>query len=283
MSKVLGLFFFFVVSKCECARILAVFPTPSISHQIVFRPLTLELARRGHDVTVITTDPVFLKGKSPGNLTEIDVHDLSYDLWKRFLAAEKGKEDDAQKQIKFIFTLLNVVFEEQLKSTEVQRLIHDKNKSFDLLFVESCARPAIGFSYLYKAPVIEISSFGGLYETFGKTGAATNPLLYPIVTRQRLNNLTFWEKISELYSQFDAEYVFASLEESENKMLQQIFGECIPSISELKKNVEMLFLNVHPVWDYNRPVPPNTIYLGGLHQNTAKELPKVNLKLLVNK
>lgn len=283
MSKVLTLFFIFVVSKCECARILAVFPTPSISHQIVFRPLILELARRGHDVTVITTDPVFPKGKSPGNLTEIDVHDLSYDLWKNFLATEKGKEDDAQKQIKFIFTLLNGVFEEQLKSAEVQSLIHDKNKSFDLLFVESCVRPAIGFSYLYKAPVIEFSSFGGLYETFGKTGAATNPLLYPIITRQRLNNLTFWEKISELYNQFDAEYVFASLEESENKMLQQIFGERIPSISELKKNIEMLFLNVHPVWDYNRPVPPNTIYLGGLHQNAAKELPKVNLKLLVSK
>ncbi|CAH2098376.1 unnamed protein product [Euphydryas editha] len=274
MSKVLAIFFIFIMTQCECAKILAVFPTPSISHQIVFRPLTQELARRGHDVTVITTDPAFPKGKTPENLTEIDVHDLSYGMWKRYLATEKGNEDDVQTKIKFFFELMNGVFEEQLKSVDVQKLINDKNKTFDLLFVESCIRPAIVFSYLYQAPVIEISSLGGIYGTFDKTGAATNPLLYPLGTRQRLNNLTLWEKISELYIQFDLEYAYANLEKSENKMLRQIFGQSIPSISELKKNLEMLFLNVHPIWDHNRPVPPNTIYLGGLHQNAVKELPK---------
>ncbi|KAI5633114.1 UDP-glucoronosyl and UDP-glucosyl transferase domain-containing protein [Phthorimaea operculella] len=43
------------------ARILVYIPTPSISHQEPFRPLTQELAKRGHEVTVITTDPAFPK------------------------------------------------------------------------------------------------------------------------------------------------------------------------------------------------------------------------------
>nr|XP_026497756.1 UDP-glucuronosyltransferase 2B20-like isoform X2 [Vanessa tameamea] len=271
---ILLLIFIFVIVKCECAKILAVFPTPSISHQVVFRPLVQELARRGHDVTVITTDPVFPKGQSPQNITEIDVHDISYNIWTTFLQADKGKEENAHTQITSLFKLLARVFEEQMKTNEVQKLINDKKNKFDLLFIESSVRPALGFTYLYKVPVIEISSLGPIYETFDKSGAATNPLLYPMAIRQRLNNLTLLEKIQELYTIFKGEYAYAQLVESEDKMLQKIFGSNIPSVRELKKNVHMLFLNVHPIWDFNRPVPPNVVYLGGLHQNAAKELPQ---------
>ncbi|CAH2058052.1 unnamed protein product, partial [Iphiclides podalirius] len=35
----------------------------------------------------------------------------------------------------------------------------------------------------------------------------------------------------------------------------------------------MLFLNIHPIWDNNRPVPPSIIYTGGLHQEPQKKLP----------
>ncbi|KAJ8727685.1 hypothetical protein PYW07_001804 [Mythimna separata] len=69
--------YIFVLNQVDAERILAYFPTPSISHQVVFRPLTEALARRGHEVTVVTTDPAFPKGGTPPNLTEIDVHNLS--------------------------------------------------------------------------------------------------------------------------------------------------------------------------------------------------------------
>ncbi|KAI8423594.1 hypothetical protein MSG28_012672, partial [Choristoneura fumiferana] len=49
-------------------------------------PLTQELAKRGHDVVVITTDPAFPKGQAPKNLTEIDLHDMSYATWGLFMA-----------------------------------------------------------------------------------------------------------------------------------------------------------------------------------------------------
>ncbi|XP_046972410.1 UDP-glucosyltransferase 2-like [Vanessa cardui] len=274
MSNVLAVLFVLLIAKCECAKILAVFPTPSISHQVVFRPLVQELVRRGHDVTVITTDPAFPKGQSPQNLTEIDVHDISYDMWTNFLTADKGNGDKYYDQIRFIFELIAGVFEAQMTTSEVQKLINDKKNKFDLLFIESCVRPALGFTYLYKVPVISISSLGGFYETFDELGAATNLLLYPITSRQRLHNLSLWEKIHELYKEFKMQYIYADRIPSEDKMLQKIFGSNIPSITELKKNVQMQFLNVHPLWDFNRPVPPNVVYLGGLHQNPTKELPQ---------
>lgn len=44
----------FAVTCCECANILYVVPFTSRSHYIVLKPIGLELARRGHNVTVIT-------------------------------------------------------------------------------------------------------------------------------------------------------------------------------------------------------------------------------------
>lgn len=52
-----GLHFLLLLSvfcSSQCANILYVIPFTSKSHYIMLRPIGLELARRGHNVTVIT-------------------------------------------------------------------------------------------------------------------------------------------------------------------------------------------------------------------------------------
>ncbi|XP_050356426.1 UDP-glycosyltransferase UGT5-like [Nymphalis io] len=255
----------------ETAKILGVFPTPSISHQVVFRPLMLELARRGHELTVITTDPAYPKGQAPQNLTEIDLHDISYNHWKIF--TERENEEDPIEFFRFANIFLFELFLKQLKSTEIQKLLHD-NRKFDLLFIESCIRPAFSFSYIYDVPVIEISSFSGVLSAYEMIGAASHPLIYPNAMHRRIYNLTLWEKVTELYIHYSNENVYKNHEKTENKILKSILGADMPDLHDLKQKVRMLFLNVHPIWDFNRPVPPNVLYLGGLHQNPQLELPE---------
>lgn len=48
------MFFLTVANWCESANILYVVPFTSKSHYIMLKPIGLELARRGHNVTVIT-------------------------------------------------------------------------------------------------------------------------------------------------------------------------------------------------------------------------------------
>lgn len=48
------MFFLAVAKYCESANILYVVPFTSKSHYIALKPIGLELARRGHNVTVIT-------------------------------------------------------------------------------------------------------------------------------------------------------------------------------------------------------------------------------------
>ncbi|XP_069355762.1 UDP-glycosyltransferase UGT5-like isoform X2 [Maniola hyperantus] len=262
------------IGSNEPARILAVYPVPSISHQVVFRPLMQELAKRGHEVVVITADPAFPKGQSPQNLTEIDVHDLSYKIWNYFLETGKAQAHMTHTQVNIFLDMILNIFEAQIKSEEVQKLLNDKERSFDLLFVEFCVRPALIFAYRYNVPVIEFSSLGGVFGTFDGTGASTNFLLYPLPLRQRVYNLSLWEKISEVYNDYMIEKISDEHVNIENKIVRGVFGPKVPSLSELKKQVQLIFLNVNPIWDFNRPVPPNIIYLGGIHQKPEKQLPE---------
>ncbi|XP_052752720.1 UDP-glucosyltransferase 2-like isoform X2 [Galleria mellonella] len=105
-------------------------------------------------------------------------------------------------------------------------------------------------------------------------GSPVHPILYPMSFRQKLNNLTIWDKIIELYNHYSFIYMFDTAEKKQNEMMKRVFGSDIPPLSELYNNIDMLFLNAHPFWDSNRPVPPNVVYLGGLHRKPVKELPQ---------
>lgn len=265
-----------VLVSNEAARILAMFPTPSISHQVVFRPLIQELVKRGHEVVVITTDPAFPEGKAPANLTEIDVHDISYKMWREgFLKTATGKKEDYFTQITVGMKLIVEVFQEQIKCEEVQKILNDRSRGYDLIIVEALLKSALGLTHLFKAPVIQISSFGAMPDNHKAIGAPLHLMLYPLFPRQRVYNLTWIEKISEVYTQIKVQNIMDSFKEEENKMLKELFGPDIPTINELENRVDMLFLNEHPVWKGNHPVPPGVIYIGGLHHKPEKELPQV--------
>ncbi|KAH9634399.1 hypothetical protein HF086_000225 [Spodoptera exigua] len=244
-------------NRSESARILAVFPIASISHQVVFRPITQELAKRGHEVTVITPDPAFPKGQTPQNLTEIDVHDITYDIWKeKFMTAPKGNKNDLYQHIQIYLDSILLMFDAQLKDENVRNVIEDKNKQFDLVLLEAAVRPGLIFSHIYNAPVIMISSYGASFDNFEIVGAPIHPLLYPIGIRQRLNNLSIWEKITELYLHYKSDEMASSNYALENDFLRKRFGPDIPKIEELNNNVHMIFLNIHPIFEGIRPVPP---------------------------
>ncbi|XP_045540165.1 UDP-glycosyltransferase UGT5-like isoform X2 [Papilio machaon] len=273
--KLLGLILLFTLkfSNIYGARILAVFPIPSISHQVVFRPIIQELLKRGHELVVITPDPAFPKGKAPVNLTEIDVHDLSYTTWEKFIQRSEDTGSSWVDKLIFVLSVIEEVFEEQMISQEVANLLK-QNEKFDLLLVEACVRMSLGLSHVFKAPIIQISSFGSTFKNSEAIGTPFHPFLYPSLFRYRIHDLNIWEKIAELYNELYYHYSLQLNEIHENVVMKRLFGEETPMIHELFEKVEMLLLNVHEIWDNNRPVPPNVIYLGGLHQNVKKDLPK---------
>ncbi|XP_035438828.2 UDP-glycosyltransferase UGT4 [Spodoptera frugiperda] len=264
-----------VVGPIQAARILFYIPTPSISHQVVYRPLAQTLASRGHNVTVITADPAFPKGKAPANLTEIDLHDISYEIWQEQLMKE-AREDvgDLRAQLATIMKTMYMVLDKQLQDEQIQTLVNDKNKQFDLLLLEAVLPPLLVFSHIYKAPVIQVSTFGALTGTYESVGAPTHPLLYPLNTRQKLRDLTLWDKFTEVFIHYAVENLWYSFYDVGDNILKKHFGPAVPKIEELVNNIDMVFMNIHPMFEGIRPVPPNVVYLHGLHQKPTKDLPQ---------
>ncbi|CAK1547702.1 unnamed protein product [Leptosia nina] len=259
----------------ECAKILGVFPTPSISHQVVFRPLIHELAKRGHEVIVITPDPAFPKGQAPANLTEIDVHDISYKNWEDLLNSHNGKKEDIREQVINLIEKFTSTFEKQINTPEVKRILTEERYSFDLIISEASVRMILGLAHWLKTPIVQISSFGTTPVHYGLLGATTHPLLYPSPITERLYNMTLWEKGWELFKHFAFEHLLLITEESDHKVARRNFGEDLPSFDNLfREYVQMLFLNEHQIWAHNHPVPPNIVYVGGIHQTPTTELPK---------
>nr|QBK47159.1 UDP-glycosyltransferase UGT33AG2 [Chilo suppressalis] len=262
----------------DAARILAYYPTPLISHQAVFRHLTLELHKRGHELVVITTDPMFSREEAPANLTEINLHDMSYNAWKTEAsmpaAATQGSKESFQKQYAPIYKLLVKLVGMQLSTPEVQALIKDKTKTFDLILLEAYIDSALGLSHVFKAPVIQFSSVGAAVNNLEVIGAPMHPLLFPTLVHSRIYNLTLWEKLTQIKTFIDHVSVMKQTNIYAEEMLKNVIGPDVPPMDELWKNVDMLFLNVFPMWDFNRPLPPNVILLGGIHQKPEKDLPK---------
>lgn len=257
-------------------RILGVFPTPSISHQVVFRPLMRALAEKGHDVYVMTPNPMYTKLNAPANYTEIDVGELSYTFLMDFVTKF---DTDTKDSIGFLraasFSLLEL-FEKQYNTKEMQDLINGE-KEFDLAIIETSFACVNAIGYKLNVPIIQITSYSTVYLVFEMFGAVTHPFIYPEFYNKRTADLSFWEKIEILGSNLMFRYLIEwELFAKQKEVLKNNFGLDPPTFKELDDALDMLFLNVNPLWDHNRPVPPNVVYLGGMHQKPYKSLPNVS-------
>lgn len=264
-----------LITQLDAARILGIFPIASVSHQVVFRSLTYELARNGHELVIVTPSP----GKEkPENITEINISHLyakmsqSMKTFTRKRGVVIRPDLTTTEELEFLLKFPEAV----LEHSDFIKLVNDKTQKFDLIIAEAYFYFPFYLSKKYDAPVIWFSSFYGLSDNYEVMGApARHPILNPSFYRTRVHNLTLWEKIYETYVELRLVYQFGHIVKMEEKMIRDYFGDKSVKIEELKKQVDLLFINAHPIFEGNRPVPPNVVYLGGLHMKPVQKLPKV--------
>ncbi|AGR56885.1 egt [Hemileuca sp. nucleopolyhedrovirus] len=263
----------------DSAKILAIFPTPCYSHQSVFKVYIEALADRGHEVVVVkpTTKVRYNDDK---NIVEIDaslsdnyfaklVHD-SMSFRKRGLVA------DSDTVTAYNYMGLVRMLRDQFDLPEVKKLIENRHLfRFDVLITEAFLDYTLIFSHLFgDIPVIQVSSGYGVPENFETMGAVSrHPVYYPNLWRDRFRDMNIWETIREIYMELRLQNEFSVLLAEQNNLLKMQFGANVPALEKLRDNVEMLFVNVHPFFDNNRPVPPNVQYLGGLHLHDKRVKP----------
>ncbi|XP_050312231.1 UDP-glucosyltransferase 2-like [Anthonomus grandis grandis] len=275
MTTILLLICLFTVHFTNAANILAIIPTASFSHQIPFRPLWKALASKGHNVTLVTTDPM----EKQENITQIDMS-YGYDHWKKHkivdIASDNSKSFvEMGVAIRRATNETNVAF---FQSPEGQNLIHNRDNRFDLLIVEAQLPAMMVFSWWYQIPFIGVSSLDCSLQYHVSMGNLVHPAITPDpnLILEDIRSMTLWERIQS----FTFMSVFRALLHlltfpNEQKMLQSFFGKGVPPVPEIQDNMSMLFVSTNPIFQNVRALRPNTITLGnGMHLGGGGELKK---------
>lgn len=273
----LALLFLTVSSEVgESARILGVVPSASYSHQIVFRPIWKELAERGHEVVVITTDP---EGGGHPRLKEINVN-FVYDDWREFI---RTVEENLNPffLVKYVKRFTMEICRKELAHPEVAKLLGNETEHFDLVMAELFYPLMFGLGHRFNCPVIGLSSLDIPNAFYSVWGNPVHPVAYPdVFIAQRGGAMNFKMRLeSVLYELFliTSHAMDREWRRLERRFIEEHFGLEDKVIEDLMRMyVSMVFINVPPTLSM-RPIGPNVVNIGGnLHINPPKNLTKVS-------
>lgn len=261
------------VHSVRSANILGVFTVASISHQVVYQPIWKELSLRGHQVTVITPNP--LKDPALTNLTEIDTSSL-YEIFKK-LYKDFSLTMDHWQLTKVWPDQSSTLMEETLNNPQVRALINDTSKEFDVVLAEYLTPGVSAFAARFKCPLIGVASLDVTNPVHAAIGNPVHPILYPEMITDFGVELSFLERIDAVLYYFYYRYIHHYvLMPQGDKIVRKYFGNDLPYLGDLERNFSMLFVNTHPVIHRVRPKLPGLIQLGRMHLKPKKPLPKVS-------
>lgn len=271
-----------MVSKIKyssTARILAAVPLPFYSHQTAVRPLWQELANRGHEVVLITTDAV--NNKNVTNLKEIEVL-CAYDVLQRDNMEEIMNLHDNFKIFeftKFIYDLYFKLFECELLHPEVQAMLNNKSEKFDLVITEFYYPFMVSLAERFNCPSIGVVSMDAYYYVHDAFGNPSHPILYPSFNLYFSHVSSFKERLLNVIHYVLLEYTFYDMHKNSNSKLIEYIGlDDNFSLHETIERTDLLFINANPVLYHSRPLSAATVNIGGgLHVRDAKPLPKVSM------
>ncbi|XP_059478099.1 UDP-glycosyltransferase UGT5-like [Neocloeon triangulifer] len=254
----------------EAARILAIFPSSSPSQVNVYTALTKQLAREGHQITVLSPFP---QKWAPPGYTDFDLMHGPVSEFKNKLAMEGSVlySTDWKEFYKTAMYLWRVgveLTEAVMTSPQVKDIMSNPN-GFDLVIAEYFLHEALyGLAPYYKVPLVLFAPSDLVLTDPSPLSFVPHPLLSlnsPMTFTDRLINAlanTFWA--------VGYNFFYLPKQETINK---QIFGDDAPSVWDIEPAI--ILHNSHPVLSQPLPLMPNAIEVGGLHiQSKLRDLPE---------
>ncbi|PSN58171.1 hypothetical protein C0J52_00971 [Blattella germanica] len=266
---------YYIYDTVHSALILGVFPIPSISHQVVYHGLLRELNSRGHEIVIITPNP--LNNSSLKNYREIDVSNLYIGWRERFnflKSREMGatRKDFAGEMMDTGKDLCTGIFENSEFKTFMET---NKGLVFDLVIMEWLVTPCTcGLAYHFAAPIVGISSLGILYPGYESIGNPVHPIYYSDSLYPALKNPSIWEKFHRMFYYLWFKWQWTAVLQEQDKIARRFINSSLPYLGDLERNVSLVFTNVATSNHFVVPKVPTLIELGQMHFQEIKPLPK---------
>jgi glucuronosyltransferase len=257
-------FIFSLTASCESGRILAIMPTPSYSHQIVFNPLWLQLNSRGHHVTLFTTDPI--KNSNLSNFRQIDWN-FAYKLWhEKHNVSDiiNNFNKDLVKCLNQYMEMMSDIIIQELEHPGVKSIINDENEHFDLVIAEFLIPTMIAFSKRFNCPFIGISPMDIPNFVHEALGNPVSPALFPDFMSPFDDQMNFFERVLNTFYYLGGKLYFRYyFYPKMDKIVKTYFGKDYPRLDDMQLNVSTIFLNINPIIHTIKPLTRNILVVGG--------------------
>ncbi|KRT83482.1 glucuronosyltransferase [Oryctes borbonicus] len=262
----------FTAKLSYSAKILGIFHMPSYSHFVLGETLFKELAKRGHQVTVISSFPQ----KEPmGNYIDIPLKILPGILEER--VKERNHFDIVNVPVylvPFLLVQAGLNFTESVfQEPEVQSLLKSDAK-FDMVITEQFLNDAHkGFANHFNASSVILSTIGSSIWTNHLVG---NPQPFAYCPGIFLNyppHMTFLQRVKNtLMLTLENLYFHLYFFKKQDEILHKYIPNAA-NLDEIMYNTSLILFNSHV--SSNTPLPrvPSMVDVGGLHIKEVGRLP----------
>ncbi|XP_076761112.1 uncharacterized protein LOC143429385 [Xylocopa sonorina] len=253
-----------ILSACYGYRILGVFPFNGKSHFIMFEKLMKTLAKKGHQVDVISAFPL---NKPYPNYTDIIV----FTPEKAFLNSITYEDMFyvmAAVPIYAIGSIAGNAICENLNNTKLQELIRNppQDPPYDLIIMEVFGANCFAIlGDILNVPVVGASSTL-LYPWINDYIANPENLAFMANAFFSYNqNMNFWQRTHNVLHSFYAKWEFNGITSVQTEMLRKYVSPDAPDIRQLEKKISMVLVNTHTSLHGIKDTTPAYIEVGGLH------------------
>ena len=259
-------------------KILGAFSHPGKSHFELYKPLLEELARRGHELTVIS--------HFPRNIHKKDVEILP--TYKDISIAESSQPLVAVKSLSTLVTSSLKIVDSKLRLRsfaiqdcraglnvpKVRELINSDEK-FDLMITENFNSDCfLGFIHRFQVPFISIVSDIQPQVNY-IMGNPDNPSFIAGVFTDFSTSMTFFQRVlNTIYVVTYKIFYEIGVQWYIQEIVGDVFGPGVPPLTEIAKNTSVVMTNTHYSIFGARPFVPNVVEIGGIHILPQKPLPE---------
>ncbi|XP_023297572.1 UDP-glycosyltransferase UGT5-like [Lucilia cuprina] len=266
---------------CRRKKILGLFPHPGVSHFHFFHPILRGLAERGHEVTVVSHFP----DKSPP-IGYQDVPLTGRDTLTNSVDLKFFENRNFYNHFVEFFMLYEWGIEacnHTLRSDALRQVMR-QGQRYDVILMEQFNSDCMmGVAHILGAPVIALSSCAMMPWHYERMGMPIIPSYIPALFMGQSEEMSLGGRIGNwiTFHGINLMYKLFSIPAADS-LVQYKFGRDMPSVGELVKETNLMFVNQHFSLSGSKPLPPSVVELGGIHIQKAKPLDVELQKFLDN-
>ncbi|XP_046620203.1 UDP-glucosyltransferase 2-like [Neodiprion virginianus] len=263
--------FLFLVAGyvADCSRILAIFPYQGRSHNIMFEPLMIGLARAGHTVDVVSHFPL---EKQVAGFNHISLKGTLHFYVNNITASLARKQNGVYQTLKFLSHQEPESLCSLMRLPQLQNVINSDTK-YDIFITEILGSNCyLAVAHKMKIPFVGIVTNVMYSWAIDPVFGDANPSFIPSQLSTFTNKMSFFERVENLMIHVYSKFLFSYFDKTVSDPLTKTYFEDVPPLNDIYNNMSLVLANSHFSIHGVRPGNSAIVEVAGLHIDETQVL-----------